>query len=210
MGNKVGMEINRAFDVLGLDRTASPKEAKKAYRKLVRLWHPDRFFDDPHQREKAGEKLKEVNLAYGEVVAFLSTNKAKAEKRDPWHQARSEPQTGRGPAGAMVVRPEGSVLSDLWRSVARAVEAIVSPQPPSGSSKRAGFDTRKPRQGRNMYRTSRKMRRRRARRPSPRSYQIGYFAKTRRSRTRIGAVGRVEPIERIRPISRISPIGGDE
>ena len=48
------------YGVLGVDRKASADEIKKAHRKLVRQFHPDRNPDDP----KAEERFKEVQAAY--------------------------------------------------------------------------------------------------------------------------------------------------
>ena len=48
------------YEVLGVDRSASPEEIKKAYRSLARKHHPDVNKDD-HQAE---EKFKEVQEAY--------------------------------------------------------------------------------------------------------------------------------------------------
>lgn len=47
------------YDILGLDKKASEADIKKAYRKLVRQYHPD-VSDDP----KADEKMGEINNAY--------------------------------------------------------------------------------------------------------------------------------------------------
>jgi molecular chaperone DnaJ len=48
------------YKVLGVDKKASADEIKKAHRKLVRQYHPDRNPDDP----RAEERFKEVQHAY--------------------------------------------------------------------------------------------------------------------------------------------------
>ena len=55
------------WKVLGIKPGASAEEAKKAYRDLVKKYHPDRF-QDPAAKEMANEKLKEINQAYDEVT----------------------------------------------------------------------------------------------------------------------------------------------
>ncbi|WP_169746932.1 DnaJ domain-containing protein [Edaphobacter aggregans] len=56
--------MSEALDVLGLRPGASPAEIKEAYRDLVKVWHPDRFGNDARLREKAEDKLKQINDAY--------------------------------------------------------------------------------------------------------------------------------------------------
>jgi hypothetical protein len=53
-----------ALDVLALRLGATPVEIKEAYRDIVKVWHPDRFGSDPRLRQKAEEKLKQINNAY--------------------------------------------------------------------------------------------------------------------------------------------------
>ena len=48
------------YEVLGVSRSASQDEVKKAYRELARKWHPDRNPDD----ERAEERFKEIQQAY--------------------------------------------------------------------------------------------------------------------------------------------------
>ena len=48
------------YEVLGVGRTATDEEIKRAYRKLAVKFHPDKNPDDPH----AEEKFKELGEAY--------------------------------------------------------------------------------------------------------------------------------------------------
>ena len=51
------------YQVLGVTRSASDEEIKKAYRNLSRKYHPDANVNNP-DRAQAEEKFKEVNEAY--------------------------------------------------------------------------------------------------------------------------------------------------
>src|SRR6185436_805352 len=48
------------YEVLGVGRTSTDEEIKRAYRKLAVKFHPDKNPDDPH----AEEKFKELGEAY--------------------------------------------------------------------------------------------------------------------------------------------------
>ncbi|MCX6704848.1 MAG: DnaJ domain-containing protein [Candidatus Woesebacteria bacterium] len=49
------------YDILGISKSASADEIKKAYRKQALEWHPDRHRDD---KEAAEKRFKEINEAY--------------------------------------------------------------------------------------------------------------------------------------------------
>jgi DnaJ-class molecular chaperone len=52
--------MRNPYDILGVSRSASEAEIKKAFRKLAKTYHPDRNANDP----KAKDKFAEVNAAY--------------------------------------------------------------------------------------------------------------------------------------------------
>lgn len=49
------------YDILGVSKTASADEIKKAYRKQALEWHPDKHATD---KEAAEKRFKEINEAY--------------------------------------------------------------------------------------------------------------------------------------------------
>src|SRR3989344_3473026 len=49
------------YDILGVSKSASAEEIKKAYRKQALEWHPDRHKDN---KEEAEKRFKEINEAY--------------------------------------------------------------------------------------------------------------------------------------------------
>lgn len=65
--NKAGKKDvkNYAHDILGVQKDASPEEIKKAYRKLVKIHHPDNFATGTESQQKmAAEKFVEIQNAY--------------------------------------------------------------------------------------------------------------------------------------------------
>ncbi len=59
------------YEVLGVTPSASDEEIKKAYRELVKKYHPDRYTDSK-LKDEAAEKIKEINAAYAEIERIRS------------------------------------------------------------------------------------------------------------------------------------------
>jgi DnaJ-class molecular chaperone len=93
------------YDILGVKKTASKEEIKRAFRKMARKYHPDVNPDEA----KSGEKFKEINEAY----SILSDDK-KREMFDKFGVVDGDPsayqQWGGGvPGGGRVQRgPDGT------------------------------------------------------------------------------------------------------
>jgi hypothetical protein len=58
-----------AYEVLGVPRDLAPDELRRAYRELVRVWHPDRFQGEPRLQAEATERLKEISAAYQAILS---------------------------------------------------------------------------------------------------------------------------------------------
>ncbi|MDW8800701.1 DnaJ domain-containing protein [Clostridium sp. A1-XYC3] len=56
------------YEVLEVRKTASKDEIKKAYRELVKKYHPDQYGNNP-LRDLAEDKLKELNEAYDYLMS---------------------------------------------------------------------------------------------------------------------------------------------
>jgi len=87
--------------VLGVDSKATSKELKKAYRGLVKKWHPDQYLHDPRLLKDAKEKLQEINEAYHALQRLLFDPK-KHLSQSPRTSTQRPSAAGRKPTAASV------------------------------------------------------------------------------------------------------------
>lgn len=67
------IHLKDPYKVLGVKRGSSLEEIRSAYKKLVKKYHPDQYFNNPLS-DLASEKLKEVNQAYDEITRNGASN----------------------------------------------------------------------------------------------------------------------------------------
>jgi hypothetical protein len=72
-------DIHESYRELGLPPDAKFKEVRASYRRLVKVWHPDRFPGDHKLQAAANEKLQRINLAYEAIIAHLQTRSKEHE-----------------------------------------------------------------------------------------------------------------------------------
>jgi hypothetical protein len=124
------MELQRCYEVLGIQAGASPEAVHQAYKTQVKFFHPDRFTDDPDQQRLAEERLKEVNAAYAALQAYQAQGpretpprKAPKTERSPERSAGRAAAADR-PRPAVTIRSGTSLMQQL-RAIGQRVAAGV-------------------------------------------------------------------------------------
>jgi hypothetical protein len=74
-------EIQSFYRALELQPGASLEQVKQARRELAKVWHPDRFPNDPKLQRKAQERLKDINNAYEILHEFLTSGAPPSRSR---------------------------------------------------------------------------------------------------------------------------------
>lgn len=135
------MDIKRSFEILELAPDASIDEVKQAYKDLVNIWHPDRFSNNPHLKERAEKKLKEVNQAYETLKSFLPSKPGLEKEAEKTPRAQAQAKTQAKPeAQAAASRAEAKTKTeavveagtfaflDLWSYLSTKLRRIVAEQ----------------------------------------------------------------------------------
>jgi hypothetical protein len=129
------MDIRTCYETLELHPDASIEDVKQAYRDMVNIWHPDRVSNNARLKQKAEEKLKQINAAYEEILSHLNTPQkgpvavetaprpeAEAAEDAAYQEARTErgdPDRPETPVktGTGIVSTLWSYLSDLLHNL---------------------------------------------------------------------------------------------
>ena len=136
------MDIERCFEILELDRGASSDEIKQAYKDIVNVWHPDRFSSNPRLKQKAEEKLKEINVAYDTLKAYLSTEQRREPKqeraetnvasrtvektKDKAQYQKTQPDTEAYDKTEAVVEAGTGIVLGLWSYLSSLFQRVVT------------------------------------------------------------------------------------
>ncbi len=65
--------MNDPYEILGVPKNATQEEIKKAYRKLAKQYHPDKYVGNP-LADLAAEKFKQINEAYDALTGGNGTS----------------------------------------------------------------------------------------------------------------------------------------
>jgi molecular chaperone DnaJ len=86
------------YAILRVSKEASADQIKHAYRCLVKMYHPDLFPSGSAAQAVAGERIREINIAYSAVSQMLSrvkyqqATRATRKVNQPRAQTQPEPE----------------------------------------------------------------------------------------------------------------------
>jgi hypothetical protein len=135
------MTREEALRILELDDRRTPEEVRATYRALVKMWHPDRFANDPGLRAKADRRLQEINRAYAVLQDRAETVEPPREPTPsphvatPAHVPRSADQSTPGRWSLLVVIGllTGAAAVGIVLMLVRPTQPPAPPRPISGT-----------------------------------------------------------------------------
>ena len=69
----ISPDVREAFEVFGVDPSATDLEVKATYRRLMHQWHPDKFVNaSVEERAAAQRRAAEINAAYVILKSFFA------------------------------------------------------------------------------------------------------------------------------------------
>jgi curved DNA-binding protein CbpA len=135
------MDIQHCYEILELNADASIEDVKQAYRDLVNIWHPDRVSNNPRLKQKAEEKLKQINTAHERLLSHLNSRQkqpAAVDKAPRTESARENPYqdartfTQQADRSETPVKTGSGIVSTLWSHLSnllhRLSETHLSPR----------------------------------------------------------------------------------
>src|SRR5208337_1269055 len=86
------LNIRECYKILGITPDTSFNNMRQAYRALVRVWHPDKYVNNPRLRDKAEKQLKQINIAYDRLINLFSERERTSKEQEHKEQAERQRQ----------------------------------------------------------------------------------------------------------------------
>jgi curved DNA-binding protein CbpA len=127
-GADSAVEKADSFHILQVSPDATLQEARSAYMRLVKRWHPDRFADNPRMRESAQEKLKLINSAYEIVTAAISARIERGRPRKVATPPSVSPGNSPNDSPPDIVEPlaAGTIFSAFRNRISNRIRRFFS------------------------------------------------------------------------------------
>ena len=107
---KASMMPQQAASILGVSLGATEQEVKTAYRKLCKIWHPDR---NQGNEEVAKRKMQQINEAYSVMLQYIRN---RGQQSQPGSSQQPRPEAPRQPRPEHVNR-----MQQAWDKLQQAI-----------------------------------------------------------------------------------------
>ena len=109
--------MDQYYKILGIEPGASKEEIKQAYRDMLKVWHPDRFAQEPPRlQEKAEDNAKTINDAYEKLMS-LGPEAHSRIGREQYVGRDTERSGGKTrEAGGKATGQAGGEQGDFWKN----------------------------------------------------------------------------------------------
>jgi len=90
------MTRQKARDILQISNSATAKEIRSAYLDMVKVWHPDRFVNDPALQARASDKLKLIIEAHTALISSAESDTEEPKAHQSTASQAQPPKKERG------------------------------------------------------------------------------------------------------------------
>jgi hypothetical protein len=120
------VELVDAYRVLEIAPGATKEQAREARNVLAKVWHPDRHQGDPKLHDRAADKLRQINDAYGaiESAGFPAAEAPRPREAPPAYVDSLRPHLQPRPSSSHV-GPESAQNATTRKSRARSTAGLT-------------------------------------------------------------------------------------
>ena len=122
MPNRSFTDVVELLRVLGVEPPVTWAEVEQRRKTLIKVWHPDRFDNDPALQAEAQKQLSKINVAFDELAELHG-------RGDSWWEYSATPQTPREsprPSPSRTPAPKHSPTSYCYPLSAASAEKLES------------------------------------------------------------------------------------
>lgn len=103
----MAIEFEQEYQQLELDPSADWKNAQANYRRLVHIWHPDRYAQRPREKIHAQQQFIELTKAFNNLRTFYREN-----NRMPFEQIKQAISDSPIPPAHQQILPEDDAINE--------------------------------------------------------------------------------------------------
>ncbi len=214
------MNIQKCREIFSIRTGYTVSELRRRYKRLVKEWHPDRFVNHPQLKSRAERKIKDINIAYEQLIVHASPPGTGMARGTQKGKGAPGPETGQGGLISdtienlrvlvnLILRFVGRLAEDIFiKASARKSKRIAGPpERPIPMEIFSGFSLRNPGDFEHILRDAQRVRNLRVRNTEqgggPEKGKRGIEP---RNRMKTFGGGRVKKIGKILPVTRIGKV----